>query len=190
MNQNMQQYISILRLGRGSLIMLLLFAIPACTPAISRSLRQQAEPALSFAALSSDPDAYQGKIVIVGGVIVQTTPKPGQTEVEIVQKPLDYFQEPQATDTSLGRFLVVADRFLDPLIFRKDRKITVAGPVKGSEVRKVGDLDYRYPVIAGQEVKLWPIPRPDPYLYPYPWGYGIPAYYYWGPWGPGPYWLW
>ncbi|MGQ9920615.1 MAG: Slp family lipoprotein [Desulfobacca sp.] len=176
------------RLGGSCLVILLLCTISACAPAISRSLRQQAEPQLSFAALSSDPDVHQGKIVILGGVIAQTTPKPGRTEVEVVQKPLDYFQEPQTTDTSLGRFLVVADRFLDPLVFRKDRKITVAGPVQGSEVRPLGDMAYRYPVVTGQEVKLWPIPRPDPF--PYRWGFGVPVYYYWGPWGPGPFWLW
>ena len=174
------------RLVCRSLVLLLVFALPACAPAISRSLRQQAEPALSFAALSSDPEAHRGRIVILGGVIVQTTPKPGQTEMEIVQKPLDYFQEPQATDASQGRFLVVADRFLDPQVFAPDRKVTVAGEVKGSEVRRLGEMDYRYPVIAGQEVKLWPQAKPELYR----WGWGMPVYYYWGPWGPGPYWLW
>ncbi len=173
---------------RWACFLMLLLSVAACTPAISRSLRQQAEPRLSFAVLSSDPEAYQGRMVILGGVIAQTTPRAGQTEVEIVQKPLDYFQEPQTTDTSLGRFLVVAERFLDPLVFRKDRKITVAGAVKGSEVRKLAEMDYRYPVIAAKEVKLWPLPLPE--RYPYPWGYGLPVYYYWGPWGPGPYWLW
>ncbi len=170
---------------------LLLPALSACAPAISRSLQQQVDPTLTFAALTSDPEAHKGRIVILGGVIAQTTPKPGQTEVEIVQRPLDYFLEPQTTDTSLGRFLVVADRFLDPLIFRKDRKITVAGEVRGSELRPLADMQYRYPVIAGQEVKLWPLPRPDswPYGYPSPW-WGGPVYYYWGPWGPGPWWLW
>jgi len=168
-----------------SALVLLLLALSSCAPAISRSLRQQAEPALSFAALSSDPEAYQGKIVILGGVIAQTTPKPGQTEMEIVQKPLDYFQEPQATDTSLGRFLVVADRFLDPQVFGKDRKVTIAGEIKGSEIRRLGEMDYRYPIIAGQEIKLWPQARPESP----PQGCGIPIYYCWGPWGPRPYWL-
>lgn len=175
--------------GRSGLIVLLLLTLSACAPAISQQLRQQAEPALSFAALSHDPAASKGKIVILGGVIAQTSPKPGQTELEIVQKPLDYFLEPQTTDRSLGRFLVVADHFLDPLIFRKDRKITVAGEVMGGEVRKLAQMDYTYPVIQAKELKLWPLPRPEPWSSPFPLVWGVPLYYYWGPWGPGPFWL-
>jgi outer membrane lipoprotein len=179
-----------LKLLGGLSVLLLLLVCSACAPAISKHLRQQAEPAVSFAALQTDPGAYQGRIVILGGIIAQVTPQTGGTEVEVVQKPLDYFQEPKSTDTSQGRFLVKADRFLDPLVFRQDRKITVAGAVIGSEVRKLQDMDYRYVLVQGQEIKLWPLTPPEPWPSPWPCGYGLPVYYYWGPCRPMPYWLW
>lgn len=170
---------------RFGFLILLLTTFAACAPSISKQIRQQADQSLSFPVLAADPDAYKGKIVILGGVIAQTTPKPGQTELEIVQKPLDYFNEPETTDRSEGRFLVIADRFLDPLIYKKDRKITVAGEVAGSEVRKLDELDYLYPVIKSQELKLWPQPTPT--------SWGIGGSIGWGPgygWGPYGYWGW
>lgn len=170
---------------RFGFLILLLTTFAACAPSISKQIRQQADQSLSFPVLAADPDAYKGKIVILGGVIAQTTPKPGQTELEIVQKPLDYFNEPETTDRSAGRFLVIADRFLDPLIYKKDRKITVAGEVAGSEVRKLDELDYLYPVIKSQELKLWPQPTPT--------SWGIGGSIGWGPgygWGPYGYWGW
>ena len=157
---------------------------------MSKKVRQEADQSLSFPVLANDIDAYKGKIVILGGVIAQTTPKSGQTELEIVQKPLDSSNMPETTDKSEGRFLVITDSFLDPLIYKKDRKITVAGEVMGSEVRKLNELDYHYPVIKSQELKLWPQTKSGAPVFlgigvggGYGWG---GPYGYWG-WGPGPY---
>jgi outer membrane lipoprotein len=175
----------------GLLFLLLSLTLAACAPTISNQLRQQADASLSFPVLSADPEAYQGKIVILGGVIAQTTAKTGQTELEIVQKPLDSFNVPETSDTSQGRFLVLAEQFLDPLIYKKDRKITVAGEVTGSEVRKLDTLEYRYPVIKSLELKLWPPPgsRTTPFILGLGVGYSFGGPYgYWG-WGPGPYYL-
>jgi outer membrane lipoprotein len=174
---------------RLGFLLLLLTTLAACAPTISKQLQQQADQSLSFPVLAADPDAYKGKIVILGGVIAQTTTKPGQTELEIVQKNLDYFNEPETTDRSEGRFLVIADRFLDPLIYKKDRKITVAGVVTGSEVRKLNEMEYSYPVIKSQELKLWPQPSPTSWglggsIGWGPCGFGWGPYGYWG-WGPG-----
>jgi outer membrane lipoprotein len=173
---------------RFGLFLLVLSTLSACAPAMSKKVRQEADQSLSFAVLANDPEAYKGKIVIVGGVIAQTTPKSGQTELEIVQKPLESSNLPETTDRSEGRFLVITDSFLDPLIYKKDRKITVAGEVVGSEVRKLNELDYRYPVIKSQELKLWPQTKSGA---PVILGIGVGGgwggpYGYWG-WGPGPY---
>lgn len=176
---------------RISLLFFLLLAFSACAPAISKQVRQQADQSLSFPVLSVDPDVYKGKVVVLGGVIAKITTKPEQTELEIVQKNLDSSNEPETTDTSYGRFLVIADRFLDPLIYKKDRKITIAGEVLGSEVRKLDTLEYRYPVIKALELKLWPPPgsRTAPFFMGLGVGYSFGGPYgYWG-WGPGLYYL-
>lgn len=177
-------------LVRFGLLLFIVSTLSACAPAMSKKVRQEADQSLSFPVLADDPDAYKGKIVILGGVIAQTTAKSGQTELEIVQKPLDAANIPETTDRSDGRFLVIADSFLDPLIYKKDRKITIAGEVVGSEVRKLNELDYRYPVIKSQELKLWPERRSGAPVFlgiGIGGGYGGGPYGYWG-WGPGPYW--
>jgi outer membrane lipoprotein len=156
--------------------------LDACTPVISPQLMDQVDRSLTYSALASRPDEFTGKIVLLGGTIVQTVPKPGETEIEVVQKDLLSSGEPRLTDKSEGRFLVVVDRFLDPAIYRPGRGLTVAGKVQSSVVRRIGEIDYRYPVIAGEELHLWrdPLPYHDiPYAYPigYPWWWWRYPYY-------------
>ncbi len=176
--------------GRSSwqgLMVLALLWLTACAPAIAPQVRQQVDPLLTFDRLLADPGSHRGQVALVGGVIVQTRPKPGMTEIEVLQRPLDYWDEPVEGDRSGGRFLVRADGFHDPAIYRTERKITVAGEVLGSEVRKLGEVDYRYPILQAKAIKLWPQapPKPPPGSWIiYPWG----GPYFWGPWWGYPYW--
>jgi outer membrane lipoprotein len=142
----------------------------ACTPVISPQLMDQVDRNLTYTVLARQPDESRGKIVLLGGTIVQTVPKPKETEIEVVQKQVSSSGEPYLTDKSEGRYLVVVDRFLDPAIYRSGRDITVAGEVQGSVLRRLGEIDYRYPVIAALELHLWKEPLP-PQAYPYPYGY-------------------
>ncbi|MFP3866651.1 MAG: Slp family lipoprotein [Desulfobacteraceae bacterium] len=160
--------------------LLLLMGIAAgCAPVFSQAMLEQVDRDLSFSVVAADPEAYQGKKVMWGGVIDQTRPKEDKTELEVVQKYLDRRHRPVDRDTSLGRFLVVYSGFLDPAIYKAGREITVIGEVEGCEVRKLGETDYRYPVVEALSLHLWP--RPVVYeRYPYYWGPPYP-YFYWGP---------
>jgi outer membrane lipoprotein len=163
----------------GMMVCIPVFLFGACTPVISTQLMDQVDRDVTYSALVANPDEFRGKIVLLGGTIVQTMPKPKETEIEIVQKPISSSGEPHLTDKSEGRFLVVVDRFLDPAIYQSGRDLTVAGEVRGSEARRLGEIDYRYPVITAQELHLWRRPAVPPAypFYPYPFGY--PAYWQW-----------
>jgi outer membrane lipoprotein len=150
----------------------------ACAPVISPQLMDQVDRDVTYSSLAARPDEFKGKVVLLGGTIVQTVPKPSETEIEVVQKPASSSGEPHLTDKSEGRFLVVVDRFLDPAIYQTGRDITVAGEVRGSEVRRIGEIDYRYPVITAQELYLWRRPSAPP-AYPYPYSFGYPAFWWW-----------
>jgi outer membrane lipoprotein len=159
----------------------LVFQLNACTPVISHQIMEQVDRNLTYGTLTSRPDETKGKIALLGGTIVQTVPKPNQTEIEVVQKQLSSSGEPYLTDKSEGRFLVVIDRFLDPAIYRSGRDITVAGEVQESVIRRLGEIDYRYPVITGMELYLWKEPiHPRPYAYGYPWVDPYPYRRWWG----------
>ena len=70
------------------------------------------------------------------------------------------------------------DSYLDPYVYSKGRKITVAGELLGDEVRPLGEMDYRYPLVFSKQLYLWEYY----YYYPYPDYY--PGWYYnpWSPW--------
>lgn len=45
--------------------------------------------------------------------------------------------------------------FRDPMVFRRDRLITVVGKLEGTREVKVGDYPYRHPVVAVTAHELW-----------------------------------
>lgn len=155
------------------LLSLVSLSLNACTSAISPQLMERVDRNLTYGSLTSRPEEAKGKIVLLGGTIVQTVPKPSQTEIEVVQKQIRSSGEPYLTDKSEGRFLVLVDQFLDPAIYRSGRDITVAGEFQGTATRRLGEIDYPYPVITGSELYLWKDPISAP-VYPYP--------YYWRWW--------
>lgn len=164
----------------------MVFLLSACAPVISPQLMEQVDRNLTYGSLAGRPDEFKGQIVLFGGTIVQTVPKPEETEIEVVQKQVSSSGEPYLTDKSEGRYLVVVNHFLDPAIYRPGRDITVAGKVQDSVLRRLGEIDYRYPVIAAAELHLWKAPLSPP-AYPYAYPFGYPYYRRWGPYPGYPY---
>jgi len=78
----------------------LVFLLNACAPVISTQLMEQVDRNLDYSALANRPDESKGKIVLLGGTIVQTVPKPKETEIEVVQKQISSSGEPYLTDKS------------------------------------------------------------------------------------------
>ena len=158
------------------LIFLLMIAFPACAPVISKELRKTADLALTFHEVFQNPEAYKGKTVIWGGEIIETiNQKDRSTLVEVLQRPLDWFEEPKRAEPSQGRFLILAESYFDPYIFRRGRKLTVAGEILGVQPKPVGEMEYRYPLLRSKQVYLWG----DVYYYPYPAPYYYPYYPWW-----------
>ena len=129
--------------------------LSACASVISKQGLREADPEITFQVLLQDPDRHKGKVVLLGGEIVTTTVKEGETWVEVLQKPLDSDQKPEDTDVSYGRFLVHFRDFRDPAIYAGERKITVLGQVQGKKVMPLKEMDYTYPVLIPLESHLW-----------------------------------
>jgi outer membrane lipoprotein len=150
---------------------------------MSEGLRREAEKDLSFTEVFKDPDLHKGKIVIWGGMIVDSKNTKDGTLLEVVRKPLDMVGEPRDVDQSGGRFLALYDGFLDVAIYAKGREVTVGGVVEGKRVMPLGEIRYTYPVIHVKEIYLWPEvskERVPPYPpWGYPWWWYDP---YWRPW--------
>ncbi len=172
-----------------SSLFLLLFSwggLTGCTPAISKQLRDEAEPRIPFQRLLQEVESYKAQVVILGGYILETLNESDGSLLTILQVPLDSQNKPKLSDLTEGRFLVWTRKFLDPEIYSKDRKITVGGKVVGTRQRKLGNAMYVYPVIEAQEIHLWP--REAKYKRPYYPYYYDPWYYpRYRPWYPYPY---
>ena len=138
-----------------TLIGLTLLLILGCAHPISRQMRRQVVNDLTFPMVLHDPDAYSGSIVIWGGIILNVVNRNDWTEFVVLEIPLDYGGRPQDRDASCGRFLARSLRYLDPEIYKKGRRITVAGEVVGKETMQLGETQYTYPVIQIKELYLW-----------------------------------
>jgi outer membrane lipoprotein len=126
-----------------------------CTSVLSNQVVQQADDKVSFQDLQKQPQRYRGAVVILGGQIVETLVKEGETRVQVLQLPLGTGQRPDITAPSQGRFIVIYKRFVDPLIYEKGRKITVAGAVEGSQPVVLNDGLLDVPVLLERETYLW-----------------------------------
>lgn len=159
--------------------------LSGCAHVISRDMLDQVDQEITFPDLRNNPSHYKGETVLLGGVIVDTDMEKNGTLLEIYQTRLDRIGEPIHLDRSQGRFLAQYNGFLDSEIWRKGRKVTVAGTVEGEKTGKLGNMNYRYPYLRVKEIHLW---QERTYTYePYPW-YGWRPYGPWGPWWWDPFW--
>jgi outer membrane lipoprotein len=163
------------------LIFLLFILLPGCAPVISKNLRAQADLSLTFQQVFQNPEAYKGKIVIWGGEIIETINQRDKTTlIEVLERPLDWTEEPKITKRSRGRFLVLAEGYLDPYIFRRGRELTVAGEILGEKSKLLAEMEYRYPLLLSKQIYLWGMHYyyhyPPPYYpyYPGGWRWGYP----------------
>jgi outer membrane lipoprotein len=127
----------------------------ACAGGISKEARSQITYFGSFKEVQQAPQKYRGETVMWGGKVIQTQAKDSATELVVLHLGLGSGDRPRDNDQSQGRFLVRSDRFLDPAIYPHGTLITVVGPVKGTEVRTIGEMEYRYPVMDVIEIKKW-----------------------------------
>jgi len=156
-------------------LLLFLVLLPVgCAHVISKDLRQKVDPSLAFTQVLQNPNAYQKKIVLWGGEIIETfNQKDGTTLIEVFQRPLGWRGEPRESLTSEGRFFALTEKYLDPYLFRRGRKITVAGEIQGEKIKPVGEMEYRYPLLLSRQIYLWKeyYYYPAPYYYDFWWGH-------------------
>jgi len=130
---------------------------------ISKQVRKQAQTTkdVSFLTIWEKPDAYKGRMVIWGGRILKTVNETNGGFVYVLQAPLDYQEWPTSTKLSQGRFMARSSSFLDPEIYRKGAKITIAGELSGTETQNVDKTSYDYPVVTLREVYFWRQEHPN-----------------------------
>lgn len=152
-------------------------------------IEETALPQMPLPKLIQRAEKFLGRTVILGGYVLEVNNLENQTRIIAIQAPLDFGQMPTNKDLSQGRLILIYSGFLDPEVYRKNRKITVAGNLMGSSETQSSDTSYPYIQLQVTHLHLWPVEKPtvrDPYRnfwgppiypYPYPWGWRHP--YYW-----------
>ncbi|MCL4537535.1 MAG: Slp family lipoprotein [Nitrospirae bacterium] len=126
-----------------------------CAHVVSKELRDMADKGIAPMDIMKDPDAYRGRLVIIGGLIASSINTPEGTYIEVVQKPLDYRGRPEDTDISHGRFIILYEGYLDTAIYSHGREVTVAGEVIGKMIRPLGQIQYPYLLLKSKELHLF-----------------------------------
>jgi outer membrane lipoprotein len=139
----------------GTIPFFLLLAVLGCATPDKKTDRKPAYEVIPFSEVLRSPEAYKGKVVRLGGVIIQTENRETETLIEILEKPLSRQGKPKPGDVSGGRFRVLFEGFLDNAIYRPNRSVTVIGEIIGVETAVIGEASYHYLLLAGREFRLW-----------------------------------
>lgn len=152
-------------------------------------VQQQVDPSISFLDVKANPSAYQGKTIMVSGIVLKSKRVKDRTEIEVLQIPTGSGAAPTKDRArSQGRLLAVkSGEFLDPAVVDAGTPVTVVGEVGPAVTRKMDEGEYSYPVLEIKHLVDWdevnPQIRAAPYAYPYGRSMYAYPYSYWGPYG-------
>jgi outer membrane lipoprotein len=177
-------------LGLSAPVALLLLTGCSASQLVPSDMEGRISRDVSFHLLQTDPDTFRGRWVVLGGKVLSAKRLKHETQIEILELPLDKADRPIPTLTqSRGRFLAVQQEFLDPAIVPPGTFVSLVGEVIGGETLPLDEISYTYPVVQNKTLKVWQDPgridylEPGPYPYwgwPYPfWPYPYPYRYWW-----------
>jgi starvation-inducible outer membrane lipoprotein len=127
----------------------LVLVVGCAAGVVSGKFRKEAGGGVPVRDLFMEPDSFRDRAVILGGTVVNTTGAEGGSYIEVIERPLDYYERPDGSGVSRGRFIV----------FNKGRAgyprgsdITVAGHVAGSIVRDRAGAEIEFLLIRSREI--------------------------------------
>jgi len=149
------------------LIMLLfmfgVFYSCASREVISKKIKAEAER-VSFKTLAQQTDRYKGKTVILGGYIIETQNISGVANMTVLQTPLGLNEMPVSHGHSEGGFVLSYNGHLEPEVYEKGRRTTVAGKVVGRAAEGTGNCPNPCVKLEYRQIYLWPMYESPSYL--------------------------
>jgi outer membrane lipoprotein len=134
---------------------------------IPKELEGQVDRNVSFLQLKQSPQAYIGRLVVLGGEVLVIKRSKDQSRMEVLQLPLDSSLRPVADRiTSQGRFLAIQKEFLDPATVPAGTPVTIIGDVTGTTTLPLDEIQYVYPTLNVRHLRVWERTQPPYYTYP------------------------
>ena len=96
-----------------------------------------------------------GRVVLLGGAIVEAVNFATHTRIILLQHPLDRRDRPRTKQASGGRFLLRVPGYVETEVYRPGRAVSVIGEVVGREDLPLGETTYAYPALAPKALHLW-----------------------------------
>lgn len=167
-----------------------LLAVSSCAPVIRKDFMDVGIRDVPLSEVKNSPESYKGKLFILGGIIANTKVTREGSLIEALYVPVDSrgYLTGNGRD---GRYLALFPResgILDPLVYRKGKRITAAAEFVEVREGRIEETEYAYPFFVIREVYIW---DERPYYYPAPY-YPYYPYYWWDypypMWWGGPYW--
>jgi starvation-inducible outer membrane lipoprotein len=140
----------------GSLVALVFCA---CANTIPSKFVEQAERGVTLTALKTRPDTYRGKVVMLGGVIVDHKEEAGRIWLLMKNRPLDadYVPHRDVTlrESESGHYWVVVTPQGLPKAYRNWARVTVVGRVSDAKPIAHESSSAADPVLVALYLRGW-----------------------------------
>ena len=97
-----------------------------------------------------------GKRVTWGGTLVDSRHRRDATELEVLAFPLSACGRPRTDGRAQGRFILRRPGYLETADLRPGREITASGRITEIRAGRIGEADYRFPVLEDARPRIWP----------------------------------
>ncbi len=141
----------------SSLALLGIFILTGCaTTPVFDTEQVEIASSLTPQKVLDDPTTNIDKLVLWGGIILQTTNLEEASQIEMLAYPLNNSQQPITETRARGRFIIQHQDILDPATYAQGRKLTVLGDISEIQAARIANSDYQIPVVLSRQLQLWP----------------------------------
>jgi outer membrane lipoprotein len=107
-------------------------------------------------AIAATGAGHSGESITWGGTLVSAKNLADATDLEVLAYPLDDCGRPLLGEPTQGRFIIRRPGYLETADLAPGRRLTASGRIIASAEGRIGEAEYRFPVLEDAAPTLWP----------------------------------
>jgi outer membrane lipoprotein len=138
------------------LIPLLLFS---CASVLRKDLLDSGTRDVTLSDMMRNPDAYKGKLYILGGTVINVKGIDNGTILEAAYTPVDRYGYLKQSQKTKERYMALCPKEKADLCaenYARGSDVTMAGIFTGTQPVDIKDKTYAYPLFRVEQIYLWP----------------------------------